>query len=641
MPSLLENPEATRLVNQFATMAALSWMLILAGSLSWILFQGRENAVTLARAEATTIINKDFSLRLWVISQGGIYVTPSEKTPPNPYLAHVPSRDVLTTTGQPLTLMNSSYVLRQVMQWGEAMYGVKTRVTSLHPLNPANRADPWETLALERMAKGENEFAQVQEIAGVPHVRMARALRVEPGCLKCHNDTPIGGMRGAVSTAVSIAPYFDLWRHEAKGIGLTYLAVFMLGLSGIFFGRRATLRRIVEREAANAALQESDKRLSLHRQQTLMAYIEIDPMLQVTQWNPAAERIFEFRREEALGRRLDQLVVPDTDKQAADASWKALLSSGNEGKNTTSANVTKHGKRIICEWHETPLTDGSGTVIGLVSLVQDISERVHAEEALKQLNQVLEQRVREEVDKNRDKDHLLMHQSRLAAMGEMVHNIAHQWRQPLTALGLIIANLSDDYRFGELSQQRFDQASEESSRLLHKMSKTIDDFRDFFRPDRQKEDFDVAHAIRETVALVEATLKNNFITLELDIAEDVRAHGFPSQFCQALLNVITNARDAIQERGVREGRIRLRMQTKGGYACVTVSDNGGGFTQEILEKAFDPYFTTKDTGSGIGLYMTKTIIERNMGGQVLAANGEDGAEITLTIPLAAREEHAP
>ncbi|MEN6585061.1 MAG: DUF3365 domain-containing protein [Sulfuricella sp.] len=626
------------MANKLAFTAALIWTLILGGSLTWILVQGRQNAVTLAQAEATTIINKDFALRLWVISQGGIYVSPSDKTPPNPYLAHVPTRDVVTSAGQPLTLMNSSYVLRQVMQWGEAMYGTKTRITSLHPLNPDNRADAWETQALERLKKGENEFTQIQEMNGAPYVRMARALRVEPSCLKCHNDTRIGGMRGAVSTSVPIDPYYDLWRKEAKGVGLTYLAVFILGISGIFLGRNALLRRIGEREKANSALLESNKRLALHQQQTMLAYIEVDPHLRVTQWNPAAEKIFEFSREEVIGRRLDELIIPEAEKKAAEASWKALLSSGTEGKNNITENITKHGKQIICEWNETPLTDASGNIIGLVSLVQDISERVHAEESLKQLNQNLAQRVQEEVSKNRDKDHLLMHQSRLAAMGEMVHNIAHQWRQPLNALGLVIANIRDDYQYGELDQQRLNDAVEKSTMLLNNMSKTIDDFKDFFRPDLEKEKFDVANAIRETANLIDASLKNNFVSIDMDLPEGVIAYGFPSQFSQALLNVITNAKEAIQQRGIGDGRIRLSLRAEEGRALVTVNDNGGGIPRDILAKVFDPYFTTKETGSGIGLYMTKTIIERNMGGQVLAHNTEDGVEVTVSVPLAAPKE---
>lgn len=634
MASFLETPEATGLVAKFSVMAGLVWTLILGCSLAWVLFQGRQNAVALAQSEATTVINKDFALRLWVISQGGIYVPPSEKTPPNPYLAHVPTRDVVTTAGQSLTLMNSSYVLRQVMQWGEAMYGINTRITSLRPLNPANRADGWETQALQRLGMGENEFSQIQELNGAPVVRMARALRVEPSCLKCHSDTPIGGMRGAVSTAIPIEPYYALWRKEAKGIGLTYLAVFILGISGILIGRNTALRRIAEREKADIALLETSKRLSLHQQQTMLAYIEIDPELGVTQWNPAAERIFGFEREAVIGRRLDELIIPESQRKAAEASWKALLSSGNEGKNTVAENLTKNGKQIVCEWNETPLTDASGKVIGLVSLVQDISERVRAEEALRQLNLNLEQRIQDEVGKNREKDHLLMHQSRLAAMGEMVHNIAHQWRQPLSALGLVMANIREDYHCGELTQQRLDEAAERSTRLLNKMSKTIDDFRDFFRPDLEKENFDVANAIRETANLVDASLTSNFIALELDLVEGVLGYGFPAQFSQALLNVITNAKEAIQEKGGGDGRIQLRLRVRDGSAVVTVNDNGGGIPQDILLKVFDPYFTTKDMGSGIGLYMTKTIIERNMGGQVLADNTPNGVQVTLSVPLA-------
>lgn len=267
------------------------------------------------------------------------------------------------------------------------------------------------------------------------------------------------------------------------------------------------------------------------------------------------------------------------------------------------------------------------------SLLREIAERKEAEEALRQLNETLEQRVSAEVAANREKDHLLIQQSRLAAMGEMAHNIAHQWRQPLNSLGLIISNIQDDFRFKAMSEETLEQDVSSARRLIEKMSATIDDFRDFFRPDREKTSFDMAEAVREAVFIVMAALKNNRIEISVDVPPGLTATGFPSQYAQAVLNLLINAKEAILGGEVADGQIRVALRKEGEEAVLTVDDNGGGIAQEVLPRLFDPYFTTKDQGSGIGLYMAKMIIERNMEGKISAANIENGARFTLSIPL--------
>jgi signal transduction histidine kinase len=267
------------------------------------------------------------------------------------------------------------------------------------------------------------------------------------------------------------------------------------------------------------------------------------------------------------------------------------------------------------------------------SLLREIAERKEAEEALKQLNETLELRVKNEVAANRDKDHLLIQQSRLAAMGEMVHNIAHQWRQPLNSLSLIISNILDDFRFKTLTEETLERDAASARRLIEKMSTTIDDFRDFFRPDREMSSFDVATSIRDAVFIVEASLKSNHIELALEAPKGMTASGFPGQYGQAVLNLLVNAKEAILEHRQTEGRIRVALGQENGAAVLTVEDNGGGIPVDILPRLFDPYFTTKDQGTGIGLYMAKMIIERNMEGTISAANIEGGASFTLSIPL--------
>jgi signal transduction histidine kinase len=267
------------------------------------------------------------------------------------------------------------------------------------------------------------------------------------------------------------------------------------------------------------------------------------------------------------------------------------------------------------------------------SLLREIAERKEAEEALKKLNETLELRVKNEVAANRDKDHLLIQQSRLAAMGEMVHNIAHQWRQPLNSLSLIISNILDDFRFKTLTEQTLENDAASARRLIEKMSTTIDDFRDFFRPDREKSSFDVATSVRDAVFIVEASLKSNHIELTLDAPSGLTASGFPGQYGQAVLNLLVNAKEAILEHRQSGGRIRVLLEQKDGRAVLDVEDNGGGIPVNILPQLFDPYFTTKDQGTGIGLYMAKMIIERNMEGTISAENIEGGARFVLSIPL--------
>ncbi|RZT90202.1 phospho-acceptor domain-containing protein [Azospira oryzae] len=275
--------------------------------------------------------------------------------------------------------------------------------------------------------------------------------------------------------------------------------------------------------------------------------------------------------------------------------------------------------------------DEIGTLVNTFAAMRDQVQAT--QQSLRQLNEHLEQRVQEELAKNREKDHMLIQQSRLAAMGEMVHNIAHQWRQPLNALSLLVRNIKDDYDFQALTPEVMDRSVADAQRLLGRMSTTIDDFRDFFRPEKKMTQFDVSHAVEEAVFIMQGTLKSHGIELVEKLDPGVEAEGFPSQFAQAVLNILANAKEEILARKVAAGRIEIELQRQGETILLRVSDNAGGIAPEILPKIFDPYFTTKDKGSGIGLYMAKTIIEHNMNGSISAANLGDGACFTLTVPV--------
>ncbi|MCE5180685.1 MAG: HAMP domain-containing protein [Betaproteobacteria bacterium] len=254
-------------------------------------------------------------------------------------------------------------------------------------------------------------------------------------------------------------------------------------------------------------------------------------------------------------------------------------------------------------------------------------------EELKQLNESLERRVQEEVAKNREKDHLLIQQSRLAAIGEMIGNIAHQWRQPINALTLLLANIKDAYEFNELDKDYLDKSVNTGQTIIQRMSTTIDDFRNFFRPNKEKVRFSVNEAVADALNILEAAFKNGNIAVSMKEVEDVMAYGFRNEFSQVLLNLLTNAKEAIQQKRLVDGSIRIAISGKTGQAVVVIEDNAGGILPDILPRIFDPYFTTKEKGTGIGLYMSKMIIEHSMNGSIEAFNIEGGTQFVVAVPV--------
>lgn len=274
-------------------------------------------------------------------------------------------------------------------------------------------------------------------------------------------------------------------------------------------------------------------------------------------------------------------------------------------------------------------------LIGLLSgkLMLSLYQRMALQKELAEINATLEARIAQEVSDSRAKDLVLIQQSRYAALGEMIANIAHQWRQPLNILDLLLTNIQDSYEYGELDEKSMRDYVAQGHQVAENMSKTIDDFRDFFRPNKEKQAFSLRQAVDSALSILSASLKNHGIAVELDIPQDVEAWGYPNEFGQVLVNLFNNAREAIREHRPNGGRIILAVRATGEWAEVFLRDNGGGIKEEILSRVFEPYFTTKKQGTGIGLYMSRMIVVDSMGGSLSAANRGEGAEFLVRIPL--------
>ncbi len=242
-------------------------------------------------------------------------------------------------------------------------------------------------------------------------------------------------------------------------------------------------------------------------------------------------------------------------------------------------------------------------------------------------------RIQQERYKSQQNEQLLIQQSRQAAMGEMIGNIAHQWRQPLNALGLVLQNIHFNYQMDELNDEFMQKSVDKGKMLTFSMSKTIDDFRDFFKPNKLKENFNISQTIKNTIELIEASYESNNITLQTDLDESIELQGYPSEFSQVILNIISNAKDALIENIHKDRVIKITSYLQDEQAIITIKDNAGGIPEGIINKIFDPYFSTKEEGkgTGIGLYMSKTIIETNMSGKISVENSDTGALFTIVF----------
>lgn len=235
---------------------------------------------------------------------------------------------------------------------------------------------------------------------------------------------------------------------------------------------------------------------------------------------------------------------------------------------------------------------------------------------------------------------MLIQQSKMASLGEMLQNIAHQWRQPLNALSINIGNFVTNCENQECSKLSIEVFEQKCNEQIRYMSQTIDDFKNFFKPDKQVVAFSPYETVKKLLDLVDTTYKASNIAIsftEDESIKKIKALGYPNEYKQAILNLLSNAKDAIESSTKKkgEGKIVIRLSINEPHIKLEVADNGGGIPEDILEDIFMPYFSTKggERGTGIGLYMSKTIVEKHMHGLLRVENNEEGAVFCIALPL--------
>lgn len=401
-----------------------------------------------------------------------------------------------------------------------------------------------------------------------------------------------------------------------------------------------TAQDITERKLAEQALASSENAFRAIFEQAAVGMARLATDGHWLQVNQRLCSIVGYTQDELLALTFQDITYPDD----LDPDLGYLLQALSGDMNSYAKEmrfIRKDGSLVWINFTIGLVRDCVGAPAYSISIVEEITKRKRAEEALsekqlllEEVNLSLEQRVADIVLESRKKDQILIQQGRQAAMGEMIGNIAHQWRQPLNMLGLIVQELVLTYGRDEFNKESLEANVRKAMGLIGHMSKTIEDFRNYFRPEKEKMPFNINQAVAKTLSLVELSLKNLDIKVELIEKNDANFDGYANEYSQVLLNILLNCKDAFEEKNSNKERvIVITILKENSRSVVTVADNAGGISEAIIDKIFDPYFTTKtpDRGTGIGLFMAKTIIEKNMGGSLTVRNTEDGAEFRIEV----------
>jgi len=332
--------------------------------------------------------------------------------------------------------------------------------------------------------------------------------------------------------------------------------------------------------------------------------------------------------------------------------FKVIMNSGHDDHHfSIQANkkyISEKDFIIIVSLND--ITAEIKSKLELADLNNNLESIIEAKtEELQQLNNNLERKIQEEVDKNRQKDQQMIQQSRFAALGEMIGNIAHQWRQPLSAISSTASGMQLQLELDIASKEEINKSYEDIIGYTEFLTQTIEDFRSFMKQDSNVVEFDINDVVQKAIGITSAGFKDHDIKLITHFSETpLKVMGSPSKLSQVFLNILNNAKDAIVENKIDPGYVDLITKQENDQYIITIQDNAGGIPKNIIDKVFDPYFTTKhqSQGTGIGLYMSKDIVEKHMNGIITVENkiatieGKEfsGACFIIKIPQQIKED---
>lgn len=623
----LDHDPARRHVIRRMLLLALAWTALMLLMLGWGHADEQRQTRDLAQHEAQAHFNKDMAFRLWASHHGGVYVPVDERTPPNPYLDHLVHRDIEAIDGRTLTLMNPAYMVRQMMAEFEELYGVRGRITSLNPLNPANAPDEWETNALLSFQAGATGVSEYTEHNGQRYLRILQPMVTNAGCLECHahQGYEIGDIRGGVGVSVSLAPYLAAEASSLRTLGMSVGGLWLFGLFGIgLVGRKDLQYAAASREATDRLL-ERERRLENAQRIGRIGDWQVDLVSNEVSWSSNIGRLLGIDTESAHSA-VDAFLArlqPEERSRIKQVFRDAVKQHGDF--HHQHRFQMQDGTQLWLEFHGELVTDPAGNPRQLRGTLQDVT-------ALKEIEQALLRERRSLAAKVEARTHALATAKEAAeaanrAKSAFLANMSHEIRTPLNAIVGMTYLMQSPHGIADKSGHF---ATLEAS--VNHLVELVENILDLSRIEADKlslasAPLNINEVMDGVIAMVADRAKAKGLSLHAEpFPLNIVLLGDATRLRQALLNYVVNAIKFTSVGTVRVSAIVVEETEDALTVRFTVRDTGSGIEPEVLARLFTVFEQADNTttrvhgGAGLGLAITRKL--------ATLMHGEAGAEST-------------
>ncbi|MEA2019688.1 MAG: DUF3365 domain-containing protein [Campylobacterota bacterium] len=498
------------------------------------------------------------------------------------------------------------------------------------PRNAVNMANKRQLDVIENFNKNKKLEYIFKEIDGTYYY--SQPLYISKVCLKCHGkkenapsiikdnyntayNYKLGDLRGIIDIELKQTEVSEILTEKGKSrVIFILLFVFFLILI-LYLYTRYIIKLDEEKDEA-------------HEKETLDILLHSLPMAvqgynenrEVIYWNKTSEELYGYKFDEIKNKKIEDLIIPDFMKNDAIKAIDNWYQNDIHIPSSELPLIKKDASTVYVYSTYIMITQKSGDRI-IFCMDLDLTEQKESQK----------------------KDSILAEQSKMAAMGEMIGNIAHQWRQPLSIISTASTGMKMQKEFDKLSDDQLLKNCDIINENAQYLSKTIDDFKNFIKGDRTKQLFKLEDEIDSFLSLINASVKNHNIEIVLNTQKDIKINGYANELKQCLINIFNNSKDALKENVEKDRVVFISAYIKNNNAIIEIKDNAGGIPKDILPQIFEPYFTTKhkSQGTGLGLHMTYNLIVDGMGGIIEAKNVNYeyknvkyvGAEFQITLPV--------
>ena len=591
------------------------WILVMGTSCFFAIKNQHNIPLELARVEASAHYDKDIVYRRWSSIHGGTYAPVTETTKPNLYLEGIEERDISMPSGRLLTLINPSYMTRQAYDLTEKNNRVKGHLTSLNPLRPDNAPVSWEVEALESFKKGKSEFLSVFTAGNIEYLRFMQPIFTEKSCLKCHAKQGYkeGDLIGGISVTVPLEPYKSLNATTIKKISIAYSFICILGLFtliGTFY--------ILGKQYRRANYTEDQLKFQAKLLDAVdQSVIATDFKGKILYWNPYSEKMFDWKNSEVIGRNLLNLIIPESSIADATKTHKKIRLGQSWSGEVKVQN--RNGKVFPALLTASPVYNDAGEITGSISIMKDLTERKKLEAQLQQTQ-------------------------KMEGIGTLAGGIAHDFNNILAPIILHSQMALEDISPNNPLQMSINEIYKAAKRARDLVKQILT----FARKGKDNRiTLRASMVIKEAIKFLRSTIPTTIDIRYENKTDHDAIYANPTQINQIVMNLCTNAAHSMKENG---GAIDVILDTvdikkdrkngipdlkKGKYLTLTVSDSGSGIAPEILNKIFEPYFTSKKSGegTGLGLAIIHGIVKSYNGDIAVKSELGHGSTFTVYLPL--------